>query len=91
MSDDSEIPCLKSQHFTLLVDWNAFGKTLHIRERASQPILLYQRFNDWANEHWYPSLDDNNHRALLIMLEAAYDKGHAAARSEIQKALGFNG
>jgi len=92
MSDDPDPRILTSAHFTLVPSVNAFGNTLRLRETHYPEILLLQPYNAWADQHWLTgSHDASNHRALLILLEAAYEKGHRAAQNEIQKALGLHG
>ena len=89
--DPSERP-LTSPHFILVPSQNAFGNTLRLSEKHYPEILLLQPYNAWAEQHWMSgSHDASNHRSLLILLEAAYDKGHRAAQFEIQKALGLHG
>jgi hypothetical protein len=82
--------CLDSAHFKLVVDFNAFGRTLKISQHDYSSLLLLQTTNDWYRKQWDQSQEDNNHRALLLMLEAAYEKGRHDALSEIKKALGIH-
>lgn len=92
MSDGSDPLILSSPHFTLEPSSNAFGNTIRLRGTHYPEILLLQPYNAWADQHWLAgSHDALNHRALLILLESAYEKGHRAAQLEIQKALGLHG
>lgn len=84
-------PRLASSHFELVQRENAFGKTLRLRELDHTEIILFQPRNAWAEQHWAEAQTDSNHRNLLMILEAAYNKGYLAAREEMRKALGLNG
>ncbi len=91
MTDPVKPGSLCSEHFALQCDYNAFGMTFHLPEREYLKNLLFQPRNAWAEQHWGQSQIDNNHRALLLMLEAAYVKGHRDALQQARKALGING
>ncbi len=91
MADEFTPGSLHSKHFSLQRDYNAFGMTLHLPHREHLKLLLFQPYNEWATQQWDQNQIDGNHRALLLMLEAAYTKGHRDALQQARKALGING
>lgn len=85
MTDDT----IRSANFNLIRGQNAFGETFRLREKEYAHVLLIQPTNEWFLKQWDQSHTESNQRNLLYLLEAAYERGARAARTEIKKALGI--
>ena len=78
----------RSQHFTLDFSKDAYGYTVALKEQNHHhfpKIHLLQPFNEWAREHH--NLDEDL-RALLSLLEFAYEAGQRDAQRAVREALG---